>query len=160
MIEVGYRIALRTAILLLVQALLLGCDSQQPSERLISDQWSKRDGRTEAIDDLKIGWPLKLFWHADNQIDPRSIVPGIEHCPGKYDFYGAKASRGAKLFRHLPDADSGETGFRREENVSRQEAAARYAKDYNMTVLRIRTSELRLLCPAATISEEGWTEFN
>jgi hypothetical protein len=112
------------------------------------DLFAGRDGRAEALADLRNGKPARLYSHVNDGEGPGYATPGLFNCdPSRNNGSNAAES----LFVSLPEADFAEDRRYTEAETKRAQSASRFARSYNLAIFRARRAEILRACPEAEI---------
>jgi|SRR5204862_36196 hypothetical protein len=107
------------------------------------DAYRGRDGKAEALADYQHGALLKIYSHIFNGFVPGSRSPGLTECSPSASDGGHPRSR----FVFIPEAAFQEGAPTTPAQDASAASAIRFARDYNMTTLRLRKREVQALCP-------------
>jgi hypothetical protein len=111
------------------------------------DEYGNRDGEKEAIDDLRHGKPLKLYYSWESGERLTLPAAGIRSCyaDGPEDMRKAKA-----VFVSIPALEYREDRHYTTEEHERQLSAWKFARAYKLTMWRHKKPEILRLCPHAS----------
>ena len=112
------------------------------------DPYAGRNGRAEALRDIRRGKPLKLYTHIFNAEGPGTRTPGLKFCSPDENI-GTKAAQ--RMFVFVPEAAQGEAEQITIEEMKHVESSEAFSKAYNTTVFLKRAGQIRKFCPKAML---------
>ena len=107
------------------------------------DKYSGRDGKAEALNDLRIKRPLVIYSQVENGVAVEWASPGLVSCSPSE----ASGNAALHVFRTMSEAafQEGETRTAAEQRVAA--STLRFARDYNIAAFRHRRAEVKMVCP-------------
>lgn len=108
-----------------------------------ADTYRDRDGKAEALADIKRGAALKIYSHVANGFAMGSESPGLVNCSREYVSAGDKFER----FAFIDEAAFQEGESRTYAQDRLAFSAVSFARAYNITTYHVRRHEVERLCP-------------